>query len=296
MVTAPAPSTRDLIRAGTTRLAIAGCSNARAEAEWLLGRLAGVSPLELYATPQPLERTVPDRFRAHIEARAGGMPLQYLLGEAEFFGRPFTVRPGVFIPRPETEAVVEAALGVLRPMAAAAANPLRLLELGTGSGCIAVTLALELPACLVLAIELSWKAVCVARGNVLRHGSQAQVKVVQGRWLEAVRGMFDGVIANPPYIPSEQVNRLPLDVRQEPRESLDGGPDGLRDALHIIRRAADVLRPGGVLVMECGEDQVEPLAQAAATPAWVERTTPITDLAGRPRGVIITRAFSPHVG
>ena len=296
MVSAQASSVRDAIRRGTERLAVAGCANARGEAEWLLSRLVGTPPLELYVTPRPLDEAVLERFVAHVEARAGGTPLQYLLGEAEFFGRAFAVRLGVFIPRPETEAVVEAALGVLRPMAVEAGNPLRLLDLGTGSGCIAVTLACELPACLIFGIELSWKALCVARENVLRHGSQAQVRLVHGRWLDAVRGTFDGMIANPPYIPSAQVDRLPLDVRQEPRGSLDGGSDGLRDALHVLRRAPEVLRPGGVLIMECGEDQVEQLIQTAAAAAWAGRTSRIADLTGRPRGVILSRASSPHVG
>jgi release factor glutamine methyltransferase len=289
-------SIRDVIRRGTERLVLAGCSNARVEAEWLLSRLIGVPPLELYVTPRRLEGTVLDHFVAQVEVRALGAPLQYLLGEAQFFGRVFAVRPGVFIPRPETEAVVEAALGALRPMATEAGNPLRLLDLGTGSGCIAVTIACELPACLVLGIELSWKALCVARENVLRHGCQAQVKLVQGRWLESIRGTFDGVIANPPYIPSAQVDRLPLDVRQEPRGSLDGGSDGFRDALHVMDRVPEVLRPDGVLVMECGEDQVERLAKTAAAGTWVGPTRRITDLAGRPRGVVITRSALPHAG
>jgi release factor glutamine methyltransferase len=263
----------------------------------LLSRLAGIPALELYLAPRPLEDRILERFSAHVEARALGAPLQYLVGEAPFYGRTFAVRPGAFIPRPETETVVEVALGVLRPMAREAGNALRLLDLGTGSGCIAVTLACELPACLVFGIELSWEALCVARENVLRHGCQAQVRLVQGRWLEAVRGTFDGLIANPPYIPSAQVDRLPLDVRQEPRGSLDGGADGLRDARHLMGIAPEVLRPGGVLVMECGDDQAERLARAAEAGAWAERTSRIADLAGRSRGVMITRgASAPHAG
>lgn len=277
------------MREGTTRLAEAGLPQARAEAEWLLSRLLRTKPLELYVGEATVSDALVERFVAQVEARARGTPFQYVLGEAEFFGRPFAVKPGVFIPRPETETVIEAALAVLRPEAERRDSPLRLLDLGTGSGCIAVTLACELPACAVVGIELSWKVLQTARENVRRHGVDGRVALVQGWWLQPVRGRFDAVLANPPYVPSEHVDHLPLDVRQEPRESLDGGPGGMRHLRELLEHAARVIRPGGWLVLECGEEQASALARRAARLGWVTPGRLLHDLAGRPRGVLLRR-------
>jgi len=280
---------RVLVREGTRRLEAAGVMHARHEAEWLLGRLVGSTPLEVYLQPDPVPGGVAEQFFSQLDARAQGVPLQYLLGEAEFFGEPFAVTPGVFIPRPETETLVEHALRELRAKRAKRATPLRLLDLGTGSGCIAVTLARALPACVVVGVELSWVALRVALQNVLRHGQSGRVHLVQGRWTQPLRGLFDGVIANPPYVPSAQVDHLPLDVRQEPRMSLDGGDDGMRCLGELLGRAPQVLAPDGILVLECGEEQAPALARMASRTGWVRRVSLLQDLAGRPRGVLIRR-------
>ena len=280
---------KTLLREGTYRLERAGLDNARHEAEWLLSHLVGLPGMELYLSPnRELPATVVDRFFSAIDRRAAGEPLQYLLGEAEFFGASFSVEPGVFIPRPETEAVLESALAALQPLAQRSDRPLRLLDLGTGSGCLAVSLARELSPCLVVGLELSWGSLSTARRNVLRHRLQRRIQLVQGCWTAPLRGPFDGIVANPPYIPSGQVDCLPLDVRQEPRLGLDGGPDGMEALAHLMAEAPRVLRPGGVFVLECGEEQVERLLSLAAAAAWVKATEPIHDLAGRPRGLLIT--------
>jgi len=280
---------RALIREGAQRLGAAGRAQARHEAEWLLGRLAGSTPLELYLRETPIPAPIAERFFSQLDARSAGVPLQYLLGEAEFFGAPFFVSPGVFIPRPETETLVEHTLPVLQERYAALGRPLRLLDLGTGSGCIAVTLARAVPACVVVGVELSWVALRVAQRNVQRHGLAARVHLVQGRWTEAVRGAFDGVIANPPYVPSATVDRLPLDVRQEPRMGLDGGSDGMQDLIRLMAQAPRIVSPGGCLALECGEGHVPVLVRLASRAAWVHRLRALQDLAGRPRGVLIVR-------
>lgn len=259
---------------------------ARGEAEWLLASLLRVTPLEVYLDEACVAPAIAEQFFAWIERRTQGVPLQYLTGEAEFFGRTFEVKPWVFIPRPETEAVVEQALTALRARQAKAGRPLRLLDLGTGSGCIAVTLAGALPACLVVGIEVSWTTLSVARRNVRRHGLDGRIRLVQGRWLEPIRGRVDAVVSNPPYVPTGQIDRLPPDVRQEPRLSLDGGRDGLRDLEHLLAASPRALLPGGLLVMECGEEQVEPLRRQAVGASWVSTVTPLRDLAGRPRGIL----------
>ena len=280
-------SSRRAVQEGARRLQALGAAHARYEAEWLLGRLAGLKPLEVYLEDTPLPAETAERFFSQINARASGVPLHYLLGEAEFFGERFTVRPGVFIPRPETEAIVEHALQALRRLEAARGRPLRVLDLGTGSGCIAVTAARALPTCVVVGVELSWGPLVVAKQNVLRHGVSSRVSLMQGNWLEAIRGEFDGILANPPYVPSAQVDHLPLDVRQEPRVSLDGGEEGLRDLRALLAQAPRVLRPNGIMMLECGEEQVDRLMDEAAMMPWVHRAKALRDLAGRPRGVLI---------
>jgi release factor glutamine methyltransferase len=216
------------------------------------------------------------------------------LGEAEFFGRTFAVRPGVFIPRPETEVVVEAALTRLRALAQRLGRPLRLLDVGTGSGCIAVTLARALPACAVVGIEVSWGALQVAAANARRHGVSERVHWVHGRGLEPFSpgARFDGLLSNPPYVPSGLVQQLPLDVRREPSESLDGGPDGMRELVGLLGGAPQLLNPGGVMALECGEDQAEPLLRAARGARWAAESAALGDLTGRPRGVLIVRAWT----
>lgn len=253
----------------------------------MLSRALGIPRLELYLRDEPVPEDAVSRFVAQIAQRSTGLPLQYLVGDAGFYGRTFSVAPGVFIPRPETEAVVDAAVQMLRRRAETVGRPLRLLDLGTGSGCIAVTLAAELPPCVVVGLELSWDAVRSAQANIRRHRLADRVHLVQGSWAEPIRGRWDGMVANPPYIPSAQVECLPLEVRREPRLSLDGGPDGLR-ALHtILAQAGRLLLPGGVLICECGETQAEGVAEDAAHRAWAATARILTDLTQRPRGVVI---------
>ena len=280
---------RALLQAGVTRLKRVGLDHARHEVEWLLGRLLRVRRPELYLSEEPVPVETTRQFWMQLDQRAKGVPLQYLLEEAEFYGLPFTVAPGVFIPRPETETIVEAALTALRTLEARRRRPLRVLDAGTGSGCIAATLSRLLPTCVVVGVELSWDALHIAAMNVRRHGLSSRVRLVQGHWLEPIRGTCDGLVSNPPYIPSAVVDHLPLDVRHEPRASLDGGPDGLRVLAHLMTQAADVLTPGGVLVLECGEGQVGTLVEKASAMRWVKRITPLCDLASRPRGILVTR-------
>jgi len=280
---------REMIREGTRRLEAAGVANARHESEWLLGRLLNAAPLALYLYEGSVPQDALTQFDAQIDARASGLPLQYLLKEAQFVGRRFAVVPGVFIPRPETEAVVEAAVTRLRDLEARLGRPLRLLDFGTGSGCIAVTLACELPTCVLVGVELSWNALRIAQGNTERHGCAARVHLVQGWWADAISGTFDGIIANPPYVPTALVEQLPRDVRHEPRLSLDGGADGMRDLSQLVTQVPRLLAPGGWLVLECGEAQPVQLLRDLQRTPWAESIQVVHDLAGRPRGVMAVR-------
>ena len=280
---------REVVQEGARRLSEAGIANARHEVEWLLGHVLGLSPIELYLREELVPAATVAWVFAHLGERARGMPVQYLTGEAPFCGASFFVEPGVFIPRPETEGVVQAAVAALAALERRLGRPLRLLELGTGSGCIAVALGRALPACTIVAVEVSWSALTIARRNVARHKLGERIRLVQASWAEALQGRFDGLMANPPYVPSALVGRLPLDVRREPRLSLDGGPDGMDPLRHLLAEAPRLLEPGGVLALECGEDQVQPLTACLRPGEWIEQVTPIHDLAGRPRGVLIKR-------
>lgn len=289
-MTTMAASARNLVEVLTVRLAGAGIECAAQEASQLVGRATGLPPIEACLHEGAVDPQALARLEAQTARRCAGEPLQYILGEAPFYGAMFAVEPGVFIPRPETETVVATFLARVRGLTPhKGSDPLRVLDLGTGSGCIAVTLARELPACHVVAVELSWNTLSVARRNVLAHGMAARVACVQGDWTQPLRGLVDGIISNPPYVPSGQMECLPRDVRYEPRLSLDGGPDGLDPARRLLERVFERLAPRGVLVLECGEDHAGALLDDVQGRPWVAAAELIIDLTQRPRGVVATR-------
>ena len=132
------------------------------------------------------------------------------------------------------------------------------------------------------------RTLCVAARNVRRHGLGGRIQLVHGCWTEPLAAGWDGIVANPPYVPRAQLERLPSEVRQEPPESLDGGDDGMRELRRLLAETPRILRPGGLLALECGEEQVEPLVALAHRGPWA-MGTPLQDLAGRPRGVLLVR-------
>ena len=280
----------ELIRTGASRLDHAGVERASVEAEWLLADLLHTTPLTMRLDEVVVPPEAAERYMGWIAERARGVPLQYLTGQAPFFGMMFDVEPGVFIPRPETELLVERVVRILSERQARLGTPLRVVDVGSGSGCIAAALAKAVPACLVVGIEVSWFALLVAQRNLKRHGLLDRVRLVQGRWLEPIIGRVDLIVSNPPYVPTDQVDRLPLNVRQEPRMSLDGGADGLRDLDRLVASAPSRLSARGIMAMECGEEQVAPLCRRIAGLPWVADVQPWHDLAGRPRGMLIERA------
>ena len=189
------------------------------------------------------------RFQALLERRARGEPVAYLVGGREFFGRRFAVGPGVLIPRPETELLVETALEHLPP-----GKPLRVLDLGTGSGCIALTLALERPAARVVAVDRSAEALAMARHNAGQWG--AAVDFLESDWFSALPGeRFDLIVANPPYLAGTDPHLERGDLRFEPRSALASGPEGLDDPRRVIMGARAHLVTGGALWIEHGYTQ-----------------------------------------
>lgn len=237
-----------------------GISETRAGAEVLLAHCLHCSRLELYLRhDQPLTDDELSCYKKGLKRRLAFEPTQYITGHQEFWSRDFLVSPAVLIPRPETELLVEA---VLKHLGGTAAP--RILDIGTGSGVLAVTLAAELPQAGVTAVDRSREALTVARENVRRHGVEARVDLVLGDLVEflAAPAEFDAIVSNPPYVPTVEWEQLPLDIKSyEPRLALDGGPDGLDVIRRLIPAASRHLRPGGLLALEVGQGQAEAVKQ-----------------------------------
>jgi release factor glutamine methyltransferase len=241
-----------------------GVDAPRLTTEVLLAHALKTSRVRLYVDlDRPLEKTELATFRALIERRMAGEPTQYLTGVREFYNRPFKVDPRVLIPRPETELLVEAALHKLPKD-----GPGMALDVCTGSGCIAISLAAERPQATVVATDLSEDACALARENAQALGVAERLKVLQGNLYAPLPldARFDVVASNPPYIATAEIPTLSAEVRREPHMALDGGPDGLVLIRKVIEGARRVLKPGGLLAMEIGEtqgDAVRALLQAA---------------------------------
>jgi release factor glutamine methyltransferase len=264
----------------TQRFTEAGITAARLEAQILLAHVLGCTRMQLYTGfDKPLGEAELASYRGLIKRRLGGEPVSYLVGETEFWGLPFHVEPSVLVPRPDTETVIEVARAA-RPDRAA---PCRILDLCTGSGVIAVSLAREYPAAQVVATELSPAAAALARRNAARNAVADRVDVREGDLFEPVRGeRFDLITANPPYIASPVIPTLSPEVRREPVIALDGGPDGLAFYDRICAEAREHLAPGGAIVLEHGFDQADAV-RARLIAAGFTGVTLVHDLGKNPR-------------
>lgn len=252
-------------------------------------RASGLEAGEYYSG---LDEAAPDRARSHFEAmmerRAAGEPLQYVLGAWAFRTVDLMVDRRVLIPRPETEAVVEAALGELRRL-----RPKRptVVDLGTGSGAIALSVAREVPGAEVWGTDRSADALAVARANVAGLGKAGTgVRLAEGDWFEALpavlRGRIDLVVSNPPYVAHNEVPDLPPEVAGwEPLEALVAGPTGLEEVEAIVDQAPRWLRRPGALVVEVAPRQARPAVALAYEAGFVEAEFS-RDLAGRPRALV----------
>jgi release factor glutamine methyltransferase len=255
-------------------LAEAGVESARLEARLLLEYVSGYRYTDLLMSPEnPLMLPAQQVFDELLARRASGEPLAYLTGEAEFRGRLFQVSPAVLIPRPETEVLIDLALEKLRGLAAPT-----VVDLGTGSGIVAISLALECPAATIATVDLSEEAISVARNNAGRLG--ASVKFHQGDWFGPLAGQrFDVIVSNPPYVaagdPHLALNGLP----HEPQMALTDGADGLDCIRRIVAAAPAHLNPGGWLLFEHGYDQGE-ASRNLLTAAGFKAASTFPDLAG----------------
>lgn len=263
----------------TQRFTEAGIAAARLEAQLLLAHVLGCSRVQLYTGfDKPLGEQELAGYRELIKRRLGGEPVAYLLGEQEFWALPFYVDSSVLVPRPDTETVIEVARALRDPAA-----PCRVLDLCTGSGAIAISLAKELPGAQVVATELSPEAVAIARRNAERNALAERVEIRAGDLFAPVAGeRFDLIVSNPPYIATAVIATLAPEVRREPVIALDGGPDGLRFYDRICAAAPAHLLPGGALVLEHGYDQADAV-RARLEAAGFARITLTHDLGKNPR-------------
>ena len=247
-----------------------GLSNrdARGEVELLLTRALNVTRARLIAHPELAARASTDlNYLKSLERRLTGEPIAYILAEREFYGHVFSVGRDVLIPRSETELLVDMALARLDPK-----RNYRVLDLGTGSGAIAVAIALNRPNVSVVAVDSSRDCLEVAKHNCERLlGATGRVSLVLGDWFEQLQGTcFDLIVSNPPYVAEGDAHLTTGDVRFEPRQALVAGPDGLGDLCRIISQAPRYLDEGGWLLCEHGYDQAEACRQLLAQAGFVE--------------------------
>jgi release factor glutamine methyltransferase len=234
-----------------------GIESPRLEAELLLALALDTDRMRIIVdSERPLQEVELTRFREVIQRRRKGEPVAYIRGHKEFYGRPFHIDKRVLVPRPDTEILVETALR--RTEHASMGG--RYLDLCTGSGCVAISVARERPTCKVFAVDLSRDALEVARDNSVRLGAAFQTAWLEGDLFEPLARWpamkFDLITANPPYIAEGDIAQLPADVRAfEPRLALSGGADGLVVTRRIVAEAGAHLRRGGVLALEIGSDQ-----------------------------------------
>ncbi|MCC6918874.1 MAG: peptide chain release factor N(5)-glutamine methyltransferase [Alphaproteobacteria bacterium] len=279
-----------LIAEGAAALAAAGVEEPRREARLLLAHVLRADAGALLLEPgRPVAEQDAARFREFLARRAQREPFAYLAGRRGFWSLDFDVAPGVLIPRPETELIVETAL---KPLAGAGRNvPWSILDLGTGTGAILIALLSELPFAQGFGVDVSLEALEVARANAARLGLGDRARFGRSSWWSHVPPQtFDLIVSNPPYIPTRDIAGLDPEVRDfEPHLALDGGPDGL-GAYHAISSVvAARLAPGGRIIVEVGQGQADDVA-AIFLRSGLEKTAILPDLAGIPR---IVAASSP---
>jgi len=268
-----------LLRAAADHLAARGSDSPRLDAELLACRVMGCARIDLYvAHDRPLSEAETAAYRELVKRRARGEPVAYILGEREFYGRSFVVDRRVLVPRPETEHLVDEAVAFLRTRT----SP-RVADVGTGSGCIAISIASEVPGAQVIAVDLSADALQVARLNHERLAPDADITFLEGDLCVPLleHGGFDAIVSNPPYISTQEMAALPRDVAEfEPKTALHSGEDPVAVHRRLMQEGLPLLRPDGRLMMEVGEGGAQILGGLSAT-----RT--VRDLAGVDRVVVV---------
>jgi len=274
---------RRLLLRAAGQLETRGCSTPRLDAELLLCHVLARPRSWLIAhADDALSDKQIDAFHTLLARREGREPLAYITAEKEFWSRDFCVTPDVLIPRPETEHLIEAVLAHFPERQA----PWRFCDIGTGSGCLAVTLACEYPQATVTATDLLAATLGVARSNAERHGVTERIDFSQGDLFAALNAgcpPFDAIVSNPPYVGADEMDGLEPELAFEPREALTDEADGLRHLGQLVNEASAWLKPGGLLIVETGLCGLPPRSVGMAL------EEPIRDLAGRLRGGVYRR-------
>jgi release factor glutamine methyltransferase len=272
----------EIIQRTTPFLANKGVESPRLQVELLLAHVLHLPRLRLYLEFER-QMTEPEleTLRELVRRRGRREPLQHILGSASFCGLDLQTTPAVLIPRPETELLAERAWTRANELAGAApssGNPIQVLDFGTGSGCLAIAIAVHCPQTQVTALDLSQEALEVARQNASRHGVTDRIEWIAGDGFGALRvgQRFDLVVSNPPYIPTAEIATLEPEVRDhDPRMALDGGPDGLSSYRSIAMEGPGVMKPGGALMLELGDGQDQAVRALLESENWiVERVEP----------------------
>ncbi|MBI4624998.1 MAG: peptide chain release factor N(5)-glutamine methyltransferase [Verrucomicrobia bacterium] len=272
----------EIIKKTTDFLAGKGIESPRLNAELLIGHALGLKRMQLYLQfERPLAETELERIRPLVRRRGQHEPIQYIMGEMEFHGLRLKVDRRALIPRPETEQLVEHVVAACDP------PPASVLDLGTGSGAIALALARAFPAATVTAADLSNDALALAGENAFATDLAGRITFIRSDWFAAVpAGPFELIVSNPPYLSAEETARAPLEVRGfEPAQALAAADDGLADLRRIIEGAPRFLAPGGLLALETGMAQHAPLLEIAAAAGLVQAESR-RDLAGRDRFIL----------
>jgi len=279
----------EVIHKSAEFLAKKGVDSPRLQTELLLAHVLKLPRMKLYLDfERQLTTAEADTLRELVKRRGQREPLQHILGSASFCGLEIAVNQHVLVPRPETEWLAEAGwefLSTLNP------QPLAILDFGTGSGCIAIALAVRCPAARVMATDVSPKAIVVATENAARHGVSNRIEFRCGAGFGAlpVDARFDLIISNPPYIPSAEIESLQPEVRDfDPRQALDGGPDGLDSYRLIATQAAPFLKPTGRIMLELGDEQAGPVGKIFEAQKWIVEAVK-QDYTQRPRILIARR-------
>lgn len=283
-------SRQDALRAVRQKLETAGIENPGLDARVLLTHALGIDAVALAAHPETaLGHEGARRLREFAERRLQREPVARIVGSREFWGLPFELSPETLVPRPESETVVETALRV-RPEPAS-----RILDLGTGSGCLLVALLHELPGAAGVGVDRSHAALVTARRNARRNNVGGRAAFVTCDWAAALDGRFDVVVSNPPYIASSVIQGLAPEVRvHDPALALDGGEDGLSAYRAILAQAGRLLAPDGVLVVEIGFDQGDAVP-ALAVEVGLAVLEGAPDLGRQPRAVALKRPSSSAI-
>jgi release factor glutamine methyltransferase len=284
-------TTFELLKTTADFFAARGLERPRLAAERLLAHARRCRRVDLYlASGDPVDRPVLEAYRGLVRAYAAGRPLQYVVGEVEFLGLALAVDPRVLIPRPETELLVDAVVKRLRP---AAGRRISVLELGAGSGAVAVSLAVLLPQAEIWTTDSSPGAAALAAANARRHGVADRVHVLVMDRFEALNpglaGAADCVVSNPPYVTTAEMLALPSIVRDhEPAQALHGGTDGLDFHRYLCSQGLQFLAPGGTLAFEIGASQGQAVQRLCDT-AGLHEVTVLQDYAGHDRIVLGTK-------